>query len=73
MNKTINVSIIGVAGYGGTELIKLLLFHPRANLDFVTSRKYVGIMVSSVNRFLSGDFRLDNPQDRLLFGPGKLS
>jgi N-acetyl-gamma-glutamyl-phosphate reductase common form len=52
--KKINVGIIGGAGYGGIELIKLLLFHPRVNLSFVTSRKYVGIRISDVHRFLSG-------------------
>ncbi len=52
--KKINVGIIGGAGYGGTELIKLLLFHPKVNLHFVTSRKYAGLKISSVNRFLSG-------------------
>lgn len=52
--KKIKVGIIGGAGYTGTELIKLLLFHPRANLYFVTSRKYAGMKISDVNRFLSG-------------------
>lgn len=52
--KKINVGIIGGAGYGGTELIKLLLFHPKVNLCFVTSRKYAGMKISSINRFLSG-------------------
>ena len=50
----ITAGIIGGAGYGGTELIKLLLFHPKVNLCFVTSRKYAGSKISSVNRFLSG-------------------
>jgi len=52
--KMINAGIIGGAGYGGTELIKLLLFHPKTNLCFVTSRKYAGVKISSVHRFLSG-------------------
>jgi N-acetyl-gamma-glutamyl-phosphate reductase len=50
--KKIKVGIIGGAGYGGTELIKLLLFHPNASLTFVTSRKYSGVRVSDVHRFL---------------------
>jgi len=52
--KMINAGIIGGAGYGGTELIKLLLFHPRADLCFVTSRKHAGTKISSVHRFLTG-------------------
>ena len=36
----ISAGIIGGAGYGGTELIKILLFHPKTELSFVTSRKY---------------------------------
>jgi N-acetyl-gamma-glutamyl-phosphate reductase len=52
--KKIAVGIIGGAGYGGSELLKLLLFHPRVNLLFVTSRRHVGKKASSVNRFLEG-------------------
>ncbi len=51
--KKINVGIIGGAGYGGSELIKLLLFHSGVNLSFVTSRKHAGMKVSSVHRFLN--------------------
>ena len=50
--KRISVGIIGGAGYGGTELIKLLLFHPHARLTFVTSRKYAGLKIGEVHRFL---------------------
>lgn len=57
--KKINAGIIGGAGYGGAELIKLLLFHPRINLVFVTSRRHAGNKVSSVNRFLAGVTELE--------------
>jgi N-acetyl-gamma-glutamyl-phosphate reductase len=50
----IKAGVIGGAGYGGTELVKLLLFHPMADLAFVTSRKHAGKKVSSVSRFLQG-------------------
>jgi N-acetyl-gamma-glutamyl-phosphate reductase len=53
-NNRIRVGVIGGAGYGGTELVKLLLFHPAADLAFVTSRKNAGKKVSSVSRFLQG-------------------
>jgi N-acetyl-gamma-glutamyl-phosphate reductase len=55
----INVGIVGGAGYGGSELLKLLLFHPQVNLLFVTSRRHMGKKVSSVNRFLKGITGLD--------------
>ena len=51
--KRINVGIIGGAGYGGSELLRLLLFHPRVHLSFVTSRKHAGAKVCSVHRFLA--------------------
>jgi N-acetyl-gamma-glutamyl-phosphate/LysW-gamma-L-alpha-aminoadipyl-6-phosphate reductase len=51
--KKLDVGIIGAAGYGGSELMKLLLFHPRVDLTFVTSRRFAGRPVSSINRFLS--------------------
>jgi N-acetyl-gamma-glutamyl-phosphate/LysW-gamma-L-alpha-aminoadipyl-6-phosphate reductase len=50
--KRINAGIIGGAGYGGSELLRILLFHPRVNVSFVTSRRHAGKKVSSVNRFL---------------------
>jgi len=61
--RKINVGIIGGAGYGGSELIKLLLFHPKVNLVFVTSRRHGGRRVSEVNRFLteSTDLRFVEP------------
>jgi len=52
--RKINAGIIGGAGYGGAELVKLLLLHPRINLVFVTSRRHAGKKISSVNRFLTG-------------------
>jgi N-acetyl-gamma-glutamyl-phosphate reductase common form len=52
--RRINAGVIGGTGYGGAELLRLLLFHPRVSLQFVTSRKYAGSKVSSVNRFLTG-------------------
>jgi N-acetyl-gamma-glutamyl-phosphate reductase common form len=51
--KRISAGIIGGSGYGGAELVKLLLFHPRVHLSFVTSRRHAGKRVSSVNRFLT--------------------
>ncbi|MBN2322518.1 MAG: N-acetyl-gamma-glutamyl-phosphate reductase [Spirochaetes bacterium] len=52
--KRISVGIIGGAGYGGSELLRILLFHPKVQLLFVTSRQHAGKKVASVNRFLTG-------------------
>jgi N-acetyl-gamma-glutamyl-phosphate reductase len=52
--KRIKAGIVGGAGYSGAELLRLLLFHDRVDLSFVTSRRYAGKKVSTVNRFLSG-------------------
>jgi len=57
--RKINVGIVGGAGYGGSELIKLLLFHPKVNLRFVTSRRHAGYPVSYVNRFLANATNLN--------------
>jgi N-acetyl-gamma-glutamyl-phosphate reductase len=64
----IKVGVIGGAGYGGTELVKLLLFHPMAELAFVTSRKNAGKKVSSVSRFLQGvtDLVFTEPEIEML-------
>lgn len=57
--KKINVGIIGGAGYAGSELIKILTFHPKVNLQFVTSTRYKGVKVSSIHRFLGGVTELE--------------
>lgn len=67
--KKINVGIIGGTGYGGTELIRMLIFHPNVNLRFVTSRKYAGLKVSSVNRFLEGLIDLEYIEPDILEFP----
>ena len=38
----INVGIVGVSGYGGGELARLLLAHPQVSLTYVTSGTYAG-------------------------------
>jgi N-acetyl-gamma-glutamyl-phosphate/LysW-gamma-L-alpha-aminoadipyl-6-phosphate reductase len=43
------VSIIGGSGYGGGELLRLLLDHPQAELKQVTSRSHMGEYVYQVH------------------------
>lgn len=44
-----NVSILGGSGYGGGELLRLLLFHPKVKVKQVTSRTYAGKRVTLVH------------------------
>lgn len=45
----LKVSIVGASGYAGGELIRLLLFHPGAELLQVTSESNVGKLISKVH------------------------
>ncbi len=45
----INVSIIGGSGYGGGELLRLLLDHPNVEVKQVTSRSHLGEYVYQVH------------------------
>jgi N-acetyl-gamma-glutamyl-phosphate reductase len=42
MSNKMNVGIVGVSGYGGGELARLLAQHPDINLTYVTSGTYAG-------------------------------
>ena len=54
-SKTINIGIIGGAGYTAGELIRLLLNHPNARLSFVQSSSHAGCPICSVHRDLIGE------------------
>jgi N-acetyl-gamma-glutamyl-phosphate/LysW-gamma-L-alpha-aminoadipyl-6-phosphate reductase len=58
-SEKINAGIIGGAGYGGSELLRFLVFHPGVDIRFVTSRKHAGLSIASVHRFLSGATSLE--------------
>lgn len=47
---TVKVGIVGVTGYAGGELIRLLLNHPQAEIVAVSSRSNVGNPVSMVHK-----------------------
>lgn len=56
MNKTgtrIRVGIFGGSGYGGSELLRILLFHPNAEIVFVTGNEHAGKSVTDVHRNLN--------------------
>jgi len=65
----IKTGIIEGAGFTGGELIRLLLNHPDVDLQFVTSRAFVGHRIDEVHRGLYDEtdlcFTLDEPPGQL--------
>ena len=62
----IRIGIFGGSGYGGSELLRILLFHPHAEVVFVTANEQAGKPVSEVHKNLLGltDLEFSNvPQD----------
>ncbi len=55
---SINIGIIGGAGYTGGELIRLLINHPQANIVFVYSNSNAGKYVYQVHQDLLGETKL---------------
>ncbi len=53
-DKKIKIAIFGGSGYGGSELLRILLFHPNAELVLVTANEHAGKPVSAVHRNLLG-------------------
>lgn len=45
----IKVGILGGSGYGGSELLRILLFHPRVELALVTANEHSGKRVEAVH------------------------
>lgn len=50
----INVGIFGGSGYGGSELLRILLLHPEAEIKLVTANEHAGKAVREVHRNLFG-------------------
>ena len=50
----IRVAIFGGSGYGGSELLRILLFHPDVEIALVTANEHAGKRVSDVHRNLAG-------------------
>ncbi len=46
--KQVKVGIIGASGYGGAELVRLLLAHPYAKLVAIHARSFIGQPISDV-------------------------
>jgi N-acetyl-gamma-glutamyl-phosphate reductase len=77
--KTIKVGIIGGSGYTAGELIRLLINHPNAAIDFVYSTTNAGKDLSVAHHDLLGDIKMNftaevNPNVAVVFlclGHGK--
>ena len=70
--KNIKVGIIGGAGYTAGELIRLLINHPSAELDFVYSTSNAENKISNIHQDLMGDLDMKftdtvNPNVDVLF------
>lgn len=50
----IKIGIFGGSGYGGSELLRILLFHPNAEIVFVTANEQAGKKVFEVHKNLRG-------------------
>jgi N-acetyl-gamma-glutamyl-phosphate reductase len=62
----LRIGIFGGSGYGGSELLRILLFHPNVEVAFVTANEQAGKSVSEVHRNLNGLTKLiftSAPQD----------
>lgn len=63
----IRVAIFGGSGYGGSELLRILLFHPNADVRLVTANEHAGKAVSDVHKNFFGltDLRFEKAPDDL--------
>ena len=50
----LKIGIFGGSGYGGSELLRILLFHPQTEVSLVTANEHAGKAVSEVHRNLLG-------------------
>ena len=54
MSGKIRVGILGGSGYGGSELLRILLQHPLAEIGLVTANEHAGKRVGDMHRNLYG-------------------
>lgn len=54
MSKALKASIVGVTGYTGLELLRLLLAHPKVEIAYLTSRQHENEPVGSLYPHLRG-------------------
>ena len=66
-SRHLRVAIFGGSGYGGSELLRILLFHPNAEIVLVTANEHAGKTVGEVHRNLNGltELRFEKAPDDL--------
>lgn len=66
-SKKLRIAIFGGSGYGGSELLRILLFHPNADIVLVTANEHAGKAVGEVHRNLNGltNLRFEKAPDDL--------
>ena len=67
MGSKLKIAIFGGSGYGGSELLRILLFHPNAEIVLVTANEHAGKSVGQVHKNLFGltDLRFEKAPDDL--------
>src|SRR5689334_7014615 len=66
LSSKLRIGIFGGSGYGGSELLRILLFHPNAEIVLVTANEHAGKAVGEVHKNLNGltDLRFETaPED----------
>src|SRR5688500_17118985 len=53
-NSKLKIGIFGGSGYGGSELLRILLQHPHADIRFVTANEHADKAVGEVHKNLLG-------------------
>ena len=66
----IKVGILGGSGYGGSELLRILLFHPEVELKLVTANEHAGKRIDAVHPNLA---KLTDLQFESMPDPGALT
>ncbi|HTK38691.1 MAG TPA: N-acetyl-gamma-glutamyl-phosphate reductase [Pyrinomonadaceae bacterium] len=63
----LRAAIFGGSGYGGSELLRILLFHPNAEVVLVTANEHAGKRVGEVHKNLYGltDLQFEKAPDDL--------
>ncbi|MEO8649074.1 MAG: N-acetyl-gamma-glutamyl-phosphate reductase, partial [Acidobacteriota bacterium] len=63
----IRAAIFGASGYGGSELLRILLFHPNVEVVLATANEHAGKPVAQVHKNLRGltDIEFEKAPDDL--------
>lgn len=68
MTAKLPVAVVGASGYGGSEILRLLLYHPFVEVTALTSRRHAGQSVGAVHPNLVSHtdlFFSDDPMEKV--------